>query len=362
MKERRSLVRNKAPQETAFSSLKGFDTSQKGAGHLIKETSKKSAPFSGLDVIGKVGEGLAAIPLKPVLIGAVAIAVVAGGGYFAMQWKSASQQAARAPESQTPPKPVIAQNRQFHPKLWVYRMGIETGAQGKLTAVSEPEKTKDMKDTTPVVGDEKPAAEQTNPIVANKSKTTAKAPSRDQAERRVQPAGTSNATVAKASTVQKPVTYTSKRLIGVNVLKNSGFENGLTNWLSWNPAGQGPIHAIATDYPYKGKGDLVHWSDRAYQHKTYQIITNLPDGTYVARVWVRSGGGQRKLTLEVTRHNHGEGSVVTDIGRNALPDKWKQMTSPKIKVRGGTVHVGVYSDAQAGNWADFDNLEFVRVE
>jgi hypothetical protein len=55
--------------------LKGFDTSQKGTGHLIKETSKKSAPFSGLDVIGKVGKRLAAIPLKPVLIGAVA-----GGG------------------------------------------------------------------------------------------------------------------------------------------------------------------------------------------------------------------------------------------------------------------------------------------
>lgn len=148
-------------------------------------------------------------------------------------------------------------------------------------------------------------------------------------------------------------------ITGTNLVKNSSFESSLTSWKSWTPDGQSSIHLIATDFPYKGKADLCHWSDRSYRQKTYQVLTGVPDGTYVAKIWYRSGGGQKTLNLEVTKINNGSGSVT--VGLPKSPDVWKQVTTTKFEVRGGTVHIGVYSNANSGNWADFDNIELIRV-
>ncbi|REK65039.1 MAG: glucan endo-1,6-beta-glucosidase [Cohnella sp.] len=144
---------------------------------------------------------------------------------------------------------------------------------------------------------------------------------------------------------------------GGNLLQNPGFETGsLSAWSSWTPDGQAAAHKVDSDNPRSGSYKLVHWASGAYQQTTYQAVS-VPNGTYKATVWVRSGGGQNTLRLEAS--NYGGGTLYGNIGSAAV-DAWTPYTIDNINVTTGTITIGVYSNANAGNWAVFDDFELVR--
>lgn len=144
---------------------------------------------------------------------------------------------------------------------------------------------------------------------------------------------------------------------GGNLLQNPGFETGsLSAWSSWTPDGQAAAHKVDSDNPRSGSYKLVHWAPGAYQQTTYQAVS-VPNGTYKATVWVRSGGGQNTLRLEAS--NYGGGTLYGNIGSAAV-DAWTPYTIDNINVTTGTITIGVYSNANAGNWAVFDDFELVR--
>lgn len=340
------------------SSLMGFDTSQKTPHPL--ETPRYN-PFSWmrgsvdrfvsmLNAFGaKLVSMLSVFRSRKVLITMASISVVLIGGYYVVQAAGmdskpvATQQVSKKKGSQQQVSKVDEGPTGFG------EIPIEDGNPLNQPAVN---KTNEVKTPTK---EDKPSK------VVVKIPETVKTPK-------------SNPIVVKNPSVKPPPTQpaplqptpiqpsTPAPVLNVNLVKNCGFEDGLTGWSSWSPSGQSSIHDIATDYPYRGKKNLVHWSDQDYRQRTYQRITNLQDGVYVAKVRVRSSGGQNKLTLEVTKYNNGQGSVSTNIGTHAMPDTWKTITSAKIKVVGGSVNIGVYSNAYAENWADFDHLELYRVE
>lgn len=144
-----------------------------------------------------------------------------------------------------------------------------------------------------------------------------------------------------------------------NLLQNPGFETGdLSSWSSWKPDTQAAVaHKVDADQPRSGANKLVHWSGSAYKQTTYQAV-NVPNGTYKASVWVRSGGGQNYLRLEAS--NWGGSPLYSEAGSQPVTD-WKQLTIDNIQVSTGTVTIGVFSDANAQNWAVFDDFELVSV-
>jgi hypothetical protein len=81
------------------------------------------------------------------------------------------------------------------------------------------------------------------------------------------------------------------------------------------------------------------------------------NGTYRASVWARSSGGQKALRLYAK--NHGAAEVTAEIGSGAVSG-WTQYTISNIAVTNGNIEVGVYSDANAGNWSAFDQFELVK--
>ncbi|PTL77347.1 chitinase [Vitiosangium sp. GDMCC 1.1324] len=143
-----------------------------------------------------------------------------------------------------------------------------------------------------------------------------------------------------------------------NLLANSGLESGsLSSWNSEWHNGTAAAHKVDTDSPYTGSYKLTHWASAAYQQVTGQTL-NVANGTYRASVWVRSGGGQSALRLYAK--NYGAAEVTAEIGSGAVSG-WTQYTINNIPVTNGFIEVGVYSNAQAGNWAAFDQFELVKL-
>ncbi|WP_224366047.1 carbohydrate-binding protein [Hyalangium versicolor] len=150
-------------------------------------------------------------------------------------------------------------------------------------------------------------------------------------------------------------------LVSGNLLVNAGLEGGsLSSWSGWHPTSQSAdVHKVDTDTPRTGAYKLTHYSATAYQQTTYQAVS-VPNGTYRASVWVRSGGGQTNLRLEAS--NHGGGTLYSaDLGATASASTWQQLTIGTINVTTGTVTIGVYSNAAAGNWSAFDDFELTRL-
>lgn len=154
----------------------------------------------------------------------------------------------------------------------------------------------------------------------------------------------------------------AKRLSGgepdpapVNLLTNPGFETGdLTGWTEWY--GSTSAQKVDTDYPQEGSYKLTHWAASAYQQLTSQVL-NVPNGTYSASVWVRSSGGQNALRLFAK--NYGASELAANMGSGAIAN-YTQYTIDNIPVTAGRIEIGVWSDANAGNWAAIDNFELIK--
>ncbi|WP_426454664.1 hypothetical protein ACP26L_18250 [Paenibacillus sp. S-38] len=87
------------------------------------------------------------------------------------------------------------------------------------------------------------------------------------------------------------------------------------------------------------------------------FYTYASDGRYKVQVWARTGGGQNTFRLEVKPYGGPE--LVKDM-KGASGGSWTPYVIDGIKVRGGRLEIGVFSDAKAGNWATVDDFELYR--
>ncbi len=144
-------------------------------------------------------------------------------------------------------------------------------------------------------------------------------------------------------------------LVPTNLLSNSGMEYGnASGWTEWHNAALAQI--IDQDNPFSGSYKLTHWSASSYQQLSTQL-KSVPNGTYNFSVWVRSSGGQNALQL--IAKGYGGAEINTVIGSSAITN-WTQYTINNVEVTNGQIEVGIWSDANASNWAAFDNFELIK--
>lgn len=93
--------------------------------------------------------------------------------------------------------------------------------------------------------------------------------------------------------------------------------------------------------------------DLPYKVHTYQTKTGLANGTYTAKAWVRSNGGQTQCIFRAK--DFGGTELIVNIPTTA---KWTQVTIPSINVSNGQCTIGFYSDSPNWGWAEFDDVEF----
>lgn len=136
---------------------------------------------------------------------------------------------------------------------------------------------------------------------------------------------------------------------------NPGFEaSGPTaNPPGWNESGQ--VSASYTEPGGRSGGNrLAHWAQSGYQVETFQFLSNVPNGSYTLRVWVRSSGGQN--AAYVALRNCGGAQPRTDIPQTSTT-VWQEL-SLSVTVTAGSCAIVFHSDANPGNWINFDDVSF----
>ena len=145
---------------------------------------------------------------------------------------------------------------------------------------------------------------------------------------------------------------------GANVLTNPGFEANNaatqtpTGWTSWANT---TANYAADKTEAGGQAStyrLTHWLGSAYQVSTYQVKNGLPNGSYTLRAWVQSSGGQTACQLYAKNFGGAEKNVNLPV-----TSTWAQVQITGIQVTNGQCEVGLWSDANANNWCNLDNVE-----
>ena len=142
-----------------------------------------------------------------------------------------------------------------------------------------------------------------------------------------------------------------------SVVTNPGFE--ADNTVTTSPQGWTVTGTTGTSYTewggHSGNWRLSNWSPDPYVVETSQTLTGLAKGWYTLRVWVKSSGGQNAAYIALKNCGAPEGQTELPI---APPSQWVQIVV-SAHVTSGQCTISLYSDANAGNWANFDDIEFV---
>lgn len=147
----------------------------------------------------------------------------------------------------------------------------------------------------------------------------------------------------------------------INRVLNMGFEETGPNpnplfWTKWsNTASETASYSEAGGR--SGASHGTHWSANAYRVYTSQRLTGLSNGLYTARVWVRSSGGQITCQFQVEGYSS---PSVARVAAITAASGWTMREIRDINVQNGAATVGIWSDARAGNWVNFDDLEFYK--
>jgi hypothetical protein len=144
---------------------------------------------------------------------------------------------------------------------------------------------------------------------------------------------------------------------------NSSFEDdkaGVVSPSQWLTKTGGSTQAYASyteSYPNAHTGTYhgTHYRPEAYQVYTYQTLTGLANGTYSLSAWVKSTGGQPVAQLRA--QNYGGNALNAAIPTST--DTWVQITIPSVNVTNGQCEVGIYSQANGGQWLHFDDIVLV---
>ncbi|MFD0671117.1 family 43 glycosylhydrolase [Cohnella sp. GCM10027633] len=147
---------------------------------------------------------------------------------------------------------------------------------------------------------------------------------------------------------------------GNNYVLNPSFEadrvaqTSLAGWTNWDNLPSAEANANVSG-GQTGRWAMTQYYASAYNASMYQNIS-VPNGTYTLKAWVRSSGGQ--TTAHLFAKNFGGTEKTVAINSNM--GSWTQKTISNIQVTNGSIQVGVFSVAGAGNWVRVDNFSLVK--
>jgi hypothetical protein len=146
---------------------------------------------------------------------------------------------------------------------------------------------------------------------------------------------------------------------GNNYVLNPNFEadridvTTATGWTNSIVSGSNPNGNLQGSH-FPGRFCLEQYSSGAYEASMYQNIS-LPNGTYTLKTWVKSSGGQSTARIYVK--NYGGSEKTSSINQSI--SSWREISITDINVTNGSIQVGIYSKANAGNWVNVDDFSLV---
>ena len=108
---------------------------------------------------------------------------------------------------------------------------------------------------------------------------------------------------------------------------------------------------------YNGIYRLTHWKNVNYTVKSYQVASNIPNGNYTLRAWVKSSGGQDTCQL-IAKEYAAVG--VQKTANIPLTGTWKQIQISNIAVVNNTCKIVLHSKSPANKWCSIDGVQLLK--
>lgn len=144
------------------------------------------------------------------------------------------------------------------------------------------------------------------------------------------------------------------RALAASTVANPDFGNtGVASPEGWNSSGD-----VAADFTESGGRSgyrLTHWSASSYTVATWQTLDGLADGEYTLRAWVHTDGGQKAAYIGLSNCGGPDRRTALPVTRGYA--HWVQI-AVSTTVSGGRCTITLFSDANPGNYASFDDITF----
>ncbi|MBC7117041.1 MAG: glycosyl hydrolase 53 family protein [Pseudothermotoga sp.] len=144
-----------------------------------------------------------------------------------------------------------------------------------------------------------------------------------------------------------------------NYLSNWSFETG--NFDPWIVEGNKQsvklVRASPPQNAHHGVYAVNYWLDKPFEFEMYQIVRDLPVGTYKLSMWIQGSGGD-EVELSISSHGGEKASVrIENKG-------WLQWNHPvlEVQITSGTARISLHVKGKAGNWGWVDEFQLIKVK
>lgn len=170
--------------------------------------------------------------------------------------------------------------------------------------------------------------------------------------------------IAVAATAAKSPERTTPPLMKLNTLaQNSDFEDKNSDVWDITTTTNGAFLDDAYNNDAKsGRRVLNFWTEKVpvgQPSKTARVsqqISNLENGTYTLKAWMRRAGKQKEFYIFASDYGSAQRKVDADL---SVSKGWTPLTLPNIKVTNGKCTIGFYGD-NLDQWVNVDAVEFHR--
>lgn len=143
-----------------------------------------------------------------------------------------------------------------------------------------------------------------------------------------------------------------------NYMLNPSFESG--EFGPWQVNGEQKaiklVRADPAQNAHHGIYAVNYWLDKPFEFELYQIVTDIPNGTYEVSMWIQGSGGDL-VQLKVSDYG-GQDRTITIANNGWL--KWSNPKISDIQILTNRIRISVIVKANAGNWGWIDQFELVK--
>jgi hypothetical protein len=154
--------------------------------------------------------------------------------------------------------------------------------------------------------------------------------------------------------------YYAKDYPGINLLPNGNFEFNQDRVeshkpVSWTPAGTPGAVEVIEGNALRDNYKLRIGKNEAFSAFIQQPLSYIMNGTYQLTAYVRTSAKIKNAAIKVS------GFGGKELAANIQPaSKWTKITIPAIEVSNHQISFVVSADGNAGEWVEFDNIEFMK--
>lgn len=146
----------------------------------------------------------------------------------------------------------------------------------------------------------------------------------------------------------------------VNLVEDNSWESGKLGKWKLNGSDTACFVENNKSNSHTGKWTYKYWLGQGFKSALTQDFKGIDNGTYIFTLWAMGGGGENDIRLFAANFDGSKKQLSAKIENTGWLN-WKQY-KVEVPVSKNQVTLGIYLDTNAGNWGNFDDVEFYLKE